>query len=92
MCNPKMPDIPEYEEPKQPPSAPHPHTPDASTLPPPMSTGASADDDVKIKKKKSKKELAARSKGLSEFRIKLDPKNEGGKGDKKNKGSVNIPK
>jgi hypothetical protein len=89
MCQPDIPDMPEYEEPKQPPSAPAPITPQgADTLPPPMSTSAGQGDEAVIKKRKTKKELAARTKGVSRFRIPLNT----GSGSGSNNKTLNIPK
>ncbi|BCV06081.1 MAG: hypothetical protein CM15mV125_150 [uncultured marine virus] len=51
MCQPDIPEMPEYEEPKVAPAAPTPIQPDSlGSLPPPMSTSAGQGDEAKLKK------------------------------------------
>ena len=87
MCQPSIPDMPEYEEPKVAPAAPKPIQPDSmGTLPPPMSTSAGAGDEAKLKKKLTKKQELQKTQGLSKFRIPLNTAKT------TTKTSLNIPK
>lgn len=86
MCQPDIPDMPEYEEPKVAPPAPTPVQPDdVAALPPPISTSAK-DDDVKLKKRLTARQELQRSKGLNRFRIPLNTNKTVAKN------SLNIPK
>lgn len=90
MCQPDIPDMPEYEEPKVAPAAPTPIQPDSmGTLPPPMSTSASDKDKAVLKKKEGKKKELQRTQGINRFRI---PLNTGGSGSGSSGGNtLNIP-
>ena len=85
MCQPSIPDMPEYEEPKVAPAAPTPIQPDSmGTLPPPMSTSAGAGDEAKLKNKNTAKKNLNRTKGINQFKIPLNTT-------KSNKTTLNIP-
>jgi len=88
MCQPDLPEMPEYKEQKTPPSTPNALSPQGvENLAAPVSTSAGQGDEVKIKKKSSKKDLLARTKGVNRFRIPLNTQG-GGSG----KGQLNIPR
>ena len=85
MCQPDIPEMPEYEEPKVAPAAPTPIQPDSlGSLPPPMSTSAGQGDEAKLKKKSTIKKDLQRTQGINRFKIPLNTI--------KNKTTLNIPK
>ena len=91
MCQPSIPEMPEYEEPKVAPAAPTPIQPDSmGTLPPPVSKSAGQGDQAPIQKPSAKDDLKNRTKGLSRFRIPLNTS--GGSITPTGANQLNIPK